>query len=91
MTPVQTVEPEPWGKGKTLSKAKKYLKVNLEGTNNNWIKDLLTEDPRMSLKTIDKIHDSHDLFRPYKKDLFQASFRRMKNAIDKDDLAVAFD
>ena len=57
---------EPWSWGKTFSRAKTYLKLQLEG-DDNWITRIIAEDKGISSKTINKIHDGHNLFRPYKK------------------------
>ena len=81
---------EPWSQGKTFSRAKTYLKLQLKG-DDNWITQIIAEDPGVSSKTIDKIHDGHDLFRPYKKHNFWSNFRSLKRAIDKNSAAVSFD
>ena len=60
---------EPWSQGKTFSRAKTYLKLQLKG-DDNWITRIIAEDPGVSSKTINKIHVGHDLFRPYKKHNF---------------------
>lgn len=81
---------EQWSRGKTFSKAKTYLKLQLEG-DDNWVTRIIADDPGVSAKTIDKIQDMHDLFRPYKKQNFRANFRSLKKAIDKNAAAVSFD
>ena len=81
---------EPWSRGKNLSKAKTYLKLQLESPN-NWIQQMIARDPAVSSKTIDRIHASHELFRQYKKENFRSNFRSLKKTMDKNAAAVAFD
>ena len=88
-TPIKS-DIEPWGRGKKLSKAKTFLKSLLE-SDGNWVKQMIAEDPGVSSKTLDKIHDKYDLFRPYKIENFRANFRSLKKTIDKNAAAVLFD
>ena len=82
---------EPWSRGKVQSKAKTYLKLQLQQKGeNNWNKEIISEEGVTS-KSIDKIHDRHELFRPYKKENFQSNFRSLKKAVDKNAAAVSFD
>jgi len=82
---------EAWSRGQKSSRAKAYLKLQLESDEDNWIKQIIAKDPGISSKTIDQIHDTHDLFQPYKKQNFRSNFRSLKKAIDKNAAAVSFD
>ena len=82
---------EPLSRGKKFSKAKTYLKLLLESDDENWVKQIIAEDPKVSSKTIDKIHDKYAVFRQYKKENFRANLRSLKKAIDNNAAAVLFD
>eukprot|EP00531_Pseudo-nitzschia_arenysensis_P008103 CAMPEP_0116139894 /NCGR_PEP_ID=MMETSP0329-20121206/13551_1 /TAXON_ID=697910 /ORGANISM="Pseudo-nitzschia arenysensis, Strain B593" /LENGTH=235 /DNA_ID=CAMNT_0003634959 /DNA_START=251 /DNA_END=961 /DNA_ORIENTATION=+ len=86
---VKQVKPEQWSRGKVPSKAKTYLKKHLEG-DDNWIASIIAREG-VTLASIDKIHDSHSLFRPYEKKNFRTNFRNLKASIDKRKAGVAFD
>ena len=81
---------EPWASGKKVSRAKTYLKLQLENEN-SWVRRIIDSDPMMSSKTIDQIHGCHHLFRQYDVVKFRSNFKSLKKSIDKTASAVRFD